>query len=121
MSGLHHGYPTSRYSEDCWESAEAASAQLRREVAAARAEIAKRDAANRKKTRGQPRIEWTNAMIAALIDLRARGENLSECARVIGIAHTVCRRMARDLGLAKSMSRGSKSGTRIVAEARHGR
>jgi hypothetical protein len=29
--------------------------------------------------------------------------------------------MARTLGLAKSMSRGSKSGTRIVAEARHGR
>lgn len=108
-----------RYEEDNWQTQEAAAEQLKREVADARRQIAQADEVVR--SRGRPRVQWTDDMIAKLYEMRSEGHSLYWCAIRIGVAHSVCVHKAREHGLAKSMSRGSRTGVRVMREAHHGR
>jgi hypothetical protein len=66
---------------------------------------------------GKPRVQWTDEMISALRELRRRGENLTVCAKRIGVAHIVARAKARELGIAQHMGRGSISGVKACGGA----
>jgi hypothetical protein len=54
-------------------------------------------------------------MIEALVSLRRQGKRLDTCAERIGVAYGVCRRKARELGLANHISRGPLTGEERVA------
>jgi hypothetical protein len=108
-----------RYEEDSWQTMEAASAQLKREVADARRQIAAADEAVR--SRGRPRVAWTDDMLATLYAMRDEGRSLYVCAVRIGVGYAVCVHKAHELGLASRMSRGPRTGVRVMREAHHGR
>jgi hypothetical protein len=54
-------------------------------------------------------------MIEALVSLRRQGKRLDTCAERIGVSYAVCREKARELGLAKHISRGPLTGEEKVA------
>lgn len=56
--------------------------------------------------RGAPRIQWDTLMITTLVTMRGRGLPLVACAKRIGVAVSVCRRKARELGIAARMRNG---------------
>jgi hypothetical protein len=118
MSAATHSYPSSRHSDDCWETAEAAAEQLHREVAEARAEIQRGDAEAKWRGKHSRHLRWTDDMIATLRTMRAEGEALYWCAIRIGVAYPTCVYKARELGLADRMNRGARPATKVLQEAR---
>jgi hypothetical protein len=56
--------------------------------------------------RGQPRIRWDDEMIRVLREMRAEGVNLARCAKRIGVAYSVVRYKARELGVGERIRSG---------------
>ena len=52
-------------------------------------------------------VEWTPEMLDTLRTMRKERRPLFECAARIGVAYSTTVRMARKLGLAQRMNRGS--------------
>ena len=55
---------------------------------------------------GRPRIRWDAEMLACLIAMRRAGAPLNDCAKRIGVAPSVARKKARELGIAGRLRSG---------------
>jgi hypothetical protein len=64
------------------------------------------------------KIEWPEAWLASLRQLRDEGHSMVYCAYEIGVCYETLVLKARELGLAGRRNRGRTPGTAVVAEAR---
>lgn len=44
-------------------------------------------------------VVWTPEMLSALVEMRAAGKSVAECARRIGVDEVTCRKKAHELGI----------------------
>lgn len=63
--------------------------------------------------KGQPPVHWDDDMIATLRLMRAAGQPMTACARRIGVAVSVARNKAHELGIGARMRNGPAPGTSL--------
>ena len=62
---------------------------------------------------GRRPIQWDDDMIACLRQMRAAGKPINVCAKRIGVANSVARKKAHELGIGGRMRSGPAPGTSL--------